>query len=81
MYIESHTMQEAVVYSTCVEGTKKKKIIFYSHVTFAADGKEREVALQGMQHWMNHTCIRFIPKQDSDKDYIFFAQMNWCAEI
>ena len=33
-------------------------------------------AILAMSHWMNRTCIQFVPLSDSDKDYILFVEYS-----
>ena len=38
--------------------------LFFPHAA-----KEREVVLQGMRHWEDNTCIRFVPRT-TETDYL-----------
>ena len=33
-------------------------------------------AMLAMSHWMNHTCIQFVPRSDSDSDYVLFVEYS-----
>ncbi len=33
-------------------------------------------ALKGMDHWMQHTCLQFVPRGENDIDYIQFAERD-----
>ena len=40
------------------------------------DQAAREAVWSAMDHWMAHTCIKFVPVEPDDQDYIEFVEMN-----
>lgn len=50
--------------------------ILFSYIhAILADGAINAAVL-AMSHWMNRTCIQFVPLSDSDKDYILFVEYS-----
>lgn len=43
---------------------------------FHAGRNGRTAALEGMEYWMKYTCLKFVPKEEDDLDYIQFAERD-----
>lgn len=39
----------------------------------------REAVKSAMDHWMAHTCIKFVPMEPDDHDYIEFIETDGYA--
>nr|XP_053651473.1 blastula protease 10-like [Cherax quadricarinatus] len=46
--------------------------------TFLAPEPERGVVLKGVQHWEQHTCLRFLPVNDTQLPHLQFRKLAGC---
>jgi len=46
-------------------------------ITSTSEG-DRDVILAAMDHWMQHTCLQFRPRQSGDNSYISFIKGSGC---
>ena len=40
------------------------------------DEDAREAVRSAMDHWMAHTCVKFVEKEPDEQDYVEIVEMN-----
>ncbi|KAK3873143.1 hypothetical protein Pcinc_021823 [Petrolisthes cinctipes] len=45
---------------------------------FLSPEPERGVVMEGLSHWEQHTCLRFVPVNDTDLPHLQFRKLSGC---
>ena len=50
--------------------------MFHIIIILTEDPEVMDIAHEAMQHWMDHTCLKFVPREPEDRDYINFVSFD-----
>ena len=48
----------------------------FNYCCFFVDAATREAVWSAMDHWMAHTCIKFVEREPDEEDYVEIVAMN-----